>query len=411
MGEPHEFSAFSTLPLDIYDLIVDAVAELPRAVSSATLLSLTRVSRAWRSAAQSALFRDPYLSFDAPDRIEPRTHARLQDLNRTLLNRLDLAAAVAAFDLGSFTSRCLTEAKVDRRLVSRTSIELVRACPKLRHLSLPFVVKADKADLLAALRTCCSLTSFTFGSGASVADFWVININPEAQEQWGTAVWTRGDFRSLAASWPSLKRVVLEARVRGREHEEPIPWQLDTFELALLKSHKLRFSYLDKLLASSRPTLRRLVLKEHQLHPPDLVLLIQEYGATLESLETTTSDRFRRNDAFANAIASACPNLRTLRLGTPIYDLEATLSLFSHLCSLKHLTLDTVLLPRNRPSRQAPANVVRNFLALRRLSLTTGHHDDPATATGEFSLWVAQLREMQKALEGEVEVVLRSDFS
>ncbi|GAA5937058.1 hypothetical protein JCM10213_000175 [Rhodosporidiobolus nylandii] len=406
-------SPFSLLPIDILDLICTAILSFPRAVSTSTLLSLCRTSRAWCAAAQPALFRHPFLSFDAPDVTPPRTYSRLGGLLHTLRRRPDLASAVQAFDLGRYTARCQTEAKVDRRLVSRLAVDLAEACTNLRELSVPFVTQADKHDLLVPLRRLSSLRSFTFGEGASTADPWVVNVDIAIKDQWGTAIWTRGDFAALAKSWPRLKRVVLQARVRGLEaDQEVILWQLEEFELSLFKNVKLSFPYLDRLLSNCRATgsLRRLILKEHQLHPEDLVSLVEAYGGSLETLETTTANRFARNEPFLVAIASSCRLLRTLRIGTPIYDLPGVLHELSQLPRLRSLALETVLLQRLSGTGASLAGEVRRFKALEQLSLTPGYHGDPGDDLERFTQFQLKLRALRRTLQGEVEVVVREPF-
>ncbi|GAA6044022.1 hypothetical protein JCM8097_004305 [Rhodosporidiobolus ruineniae] len=404
---PSTSSPLASLPLDIYDLVADAVSLLPRAVASSTLRSLCFTSRAWCAAAQPVLHSDPYLSFDAPDRVPPRTFQRLQHLLRTLKERPDLAAQVRRFDLGKYTAQAAKEA--DRRSVSPLSIKLVRVCSNLRWLSIPFVTQLDKADLIAALHQLDSLEEFNYGEGATVVDPWVVNVDIAIKDQWGTALWTRSDFAALAPSWPCLRRLVLQARVRGLERDTAvIPWQLEHVELSLLKNHKLSFPYLDRLLShtrSSSPTLRHLVLKEHQLHPPDLLELIEAYGAGLVSLSTSTADHFTRNDALFSTISSSCPNLVSLRLGSPVYDLPFVLHELSPLSALRRLTLDTVLPHRPACSIPALADQVRRFAALEHFKLTPEFHGDPGERISDLRAFL-KLHGLKKALEGEVEVVI-----
>ncbi|GAA5853162.1 hypothetical protein JCM8547_000222 [Rhodosporidiobolus lusitaniae] len=396
--------ALPTLPLDILDLIAEAVTSFPPAISTSTLISLSLVSRAWSAAAQPALHRTPFFSFDAPDTTPPRTFTRLQNLLRTLRSRPDLP--VLAFDVGKYTSRCLTEAKVDRRSVSRLAIELVAACPNLRKLAVPFVTQADKHELLSALRRCSLLKTFIFGEGVSHADPWVVNVDIGIKDQWGTAIWTRSDFVSLAASWASLRRFVLQARARdpSSEPDGPVPWHLESFELSLLKNHKLPFTYLDKLLSNCRTSksLRHLVLKEHQLKPGDLVRLVEAYGHGLVRLETTTANRFARNNALISSIPTFCPSLVTLRLGTAVYDLPFVLSELSHLSSLRHLTLDTVLL-QALPGRSATlVGLVERFPALEELKLTPGCHgnqNDDLERFQRFRQFQFKLYSLRRAVE------------
>ncbi|GAA5900111.1 hypothetical protein JCM6882_002615 [Rhodosporidiobolus microsporus] len=408
-------SAFSSLPLDIYDLLVEAVTLLPPVVSTATLLSLCRVSRAWCAAAQPALFRMPFLPFGSPDTTPPRTYSRLQSLLETLHRRPDLAALVRSFDLGRYTARCIAEVKVDRRLVSPLSIELVKACPNLREATVPFVVQAEKGSLVEALQRLSVLESFSLGEGVSIVDPWVVNVDIAVKDSWGTAVFTRRDLAALAQSWPLLRRFILQARVRGLDADEVIPWELESFELSLLKNFKLSFPYLDKLLSNCRTTssLRRLIVREHQLHPTDLVQLVEAYGDSLEVVETFTANRFAPNEPLLAAIAASCPNLRRLRLGTPLYDLPSALHHLSQLPKLRWIALDTVLCnPRGEEATSTGvAEQVRAFPALRYLSFAPGCHVETEADVERFRRFEWQLRELREELAGEIEVVLYPQFT
>jgi hypothetical protein len=298
-------------------------------------------------------------------------------------------------------------------------VQLVAACTNLRTLSVPFVTQVDKPDLLVALHSLSSLNSFTFGEGATTETPWVVNVDVDIKDEWGTAVWTRGDFAELASSWKSLRRFVLEARIRVPDKDPVIPWQrLESFKLALIKNVKVSFSYLDKLLSTCRTTnsLRHLSLKEHQLLPSDLIPLLEAYGASLETLETTTADRFTSNDALFSTLSSSCPNLHSLRLGTPIYDLPLVFNELSQLPHLRRLTLDTVLLQRfegtSCPTRSL-AEQLRRFPQLKRLSLCPGYHGEPDDDLERFAQFQLRLYSLRRTMakEGRMEVVVLEPFS
>ncbi|GAA6056955.1 hypothetical protein JCM3770_001985 [Rhodotorula araucariae] len=362
------------LPLDVCLLICEAVAALPPAVASGTLRALAFVSRTWSAAAQCALYRNPWLSFDAPDRVPPRTFARLEALLSTLTARPDLARGVHTLDAGRYSVRCQTEAKADRQRVSRLSIALVAACPSLRALSLPFVTHADKAALLAAMRSLALLETFTFGTGASAADDpWIINVDIAIKDAWGTAQWWRSDLHLLASSWPRLRRVVLQARVRGRDGDEGVPWALEAFELALVRSAKLSFAYLDALLTGCRAagSLRSLTLCEHQFEPGALVAFVEAFGAGVEVLRTTTADKVTRNEALVSTLPGSCPRLKVLALETPIGDLQSALDALGTLGRLESLTLSSLA---GSPVGLNPTQLVATLEAyptLEELSLAT----------------------------------------
>ncbi|GAA5965239.1 hypothetical protein JCM21900_003394 [Sporobolomyces salmonicolor] len=371
MEEVDEYVA-SKLPIDVIHVIVKAVAALPPVIATRALLSLCLVSHSWLVVAQPALYHSPYFSFDAPDTTPPRTYSRLSSFLATLVSRPDLAKTVRAFELGTYTARCQAEAKVDRRLVSRMSLELVRTCANLREVSFPFVTMMDKSDLVLALRRLENLEAFTFGEGASTVDPWVINVNPAILDEWGSARWTMDDFRSLGQCWPRLRRVVLQARVRvldRPDEREHVGWQLECFELALIRNAKVGISYLDRLLSGSRTSLRRLTLKEHQIHSADLVQLLETYGPMLEHLATSSADQHHPNLPLLEAIATHCPRLRVLELGSPVHDLLPTLTTLALLPNLHHLTLGALYATALPGGREALVHVLQAFERLELLDL------------------------------------------
>ncbi|GAA5878719.1 hypothetical protein JCM3774_000485 [Rhodotorula dairenensis] len=340
------------LPEDVCEAICDAVRDLPRAVAASSLLSLSLVSRTWSAAAQSALHRDPFLSFDAPDTVPPRTFDRLAALLRTLTARPDLSRSVREFDLGCYTTRCQTEARVDRRSVSKLSVDLVQACPALKSLSLPFVSQADKPYLIDALRHLVLLETLVIGEGTSSPDPWVINVDIGIKDAWGCARWFREDFVTLANYWPRLRRLRLQARVRGRDQDDlnGVPWALEEFELSLQRHGRLPFRHVDLLLAGCRTgSLQRLRVREHQLADGALAQVLEHYGSRLSHVTTSTADLFTRHDELFPTIAAFCPSLRVLHLSTPVYDLVPCLRHLLQPARLRHLTLSTVMAPANWP--------------------------------------------------------------
>ncbi|GAA5909719.1 hypothetical protein JCM8208_003854 [Rhodotorula glutinis] len=373
------------LPHDVCQLVCDAALDLPPGIASTTLRSLALVSRTWSTAAQHALYRDPWLSFDAPDRVPPRTLDRLEHLVATLEQRPDLARGVLALDAGKYTVRCQTEAKVDRRLVSRVAVRLVALCLSLRALSLPFVVQADKAALLAALRRLALLETLTIGEGAALADPWVVNVDVAVLDEWGVAQWWRRDLAALAPHWPHLRHLALHARIRGRDGDEAIPWALESFELALVRSARLSAPYVLAALGRTvaAGSLRRLTLREHQLEPGALVELLEAVGgAGLEVLRTTTADRVTRHDALVHDVARTCPSLRVLALETLLGDLVGALGALGALGSLQHLrrlALTRLVAPRERIDVGALSDALEAFPALdevRLASIGSGMSDD-----------------------------------
>ncbi|GAA5963158.1 hypothetical protein JCM8115_001039 [Rhodotorula mucilaginosa] len=367
------------LPEDTCQLVCDAVRDLPRAVAASTLSSLSLVSRSWMAAAQNALHHDPFLSFDAPDTIAPRTFERLSALLRTLVARPDLSRSVRKFDLGCYTTRCQTEARVDRRRVSKLSVDLVAACPALKSISLPFVTQADKPYLIDALRKLDLLETLIIGDGTSSPDPWVINVDIGIKDAWGCARWFREDFVALSGHWPRLRRLILEARVRTRDQDDEhgVPWELEEFRLDLQRHGRLAFRQVDLLLAGSRNgSLRRLHVKEHQLADDALAQLIEYYGSNLVSLTTLTADHFTGHDELFPAIAAFCPSLRFVHLSTPVYDLLPCLQHLLRSSKLQRITLATVIAPaRSSPDLAAEVvTLVQNAPNLEELNIALGTH-------------------------------------
>ncbi|POY75993.1 hypothetical protein BMF94_1078 [Rhodotorula taiwanensis] len=348
-------------------------------VAASTLLSLSLVSQTWSRAAQAALHADPFLCFDAPDTIPPRTYERLSMLLRTLAARPDLARSVRCLDLGLYTTRCQTEARVDRRRVSQLSIDLVRAAPALHALSLPFVTQADKPHLVDALRSLDCLQTLTIGEGTSSPDPWVINVDIGIKDQWGCARWFRGDFVPLCRHWPRLRKVNLQARLRNRDKDDVVgvPWRLEAFELSLHRHGRLGFAQLDLLLHGCRAaTLRHLHVKEHQLAEGALENILSTYGSGLTSLTTLTADHFSHHNALFPTIAESCPALETLYLATPVYDLLANLRDLLRLPRLRELTLATAVAPVVPPVDLVArlAEVIGSGPSLSAIAIAPGTH-------------------------------------
>ncbi|BGP03068.1 hypothetical protein RTBOTA2_005677 [Rhodotorula toruloides] len=368
-------SLASRLPVDACQHICDAVRRLPPAVATSTLYALSLVSKTWSTAAQSALHHTPFLTFDAPDTVPPRTFARLETLLRTLGTRDNLARSVRELDIGRWTARCSSEAKVDRRRISAIAVKIVAACPALKVLSLPFVVQADKKDLVVALKRLSQLERFTVDEDTATADPWIINIDVSIKEEWGKAIWTIADLAALAPSWPRIKVLELYSAVHSGQGDVVVDWQLDEFTLYLNQNVKLGFTYLNRLLHGSRGSLRRLNIQEHRLEPGALARFLEEYGGTLDTLTTFTADYFTVDETLPVAIATHCPNLSILFLDTPIPDLADALSQLSRLRHLRSVLLHTVF--ATRLDRDQVLETLRSFRSLKSLGISPGAHDVP----------------------------------
>ncbi|GAA5977873.1 hypothetical protein JCM5350_006204 [Sporobolomyces pararoseus] len=369
------------LPVDILHYLISTLlpAYLPPIPLTRTLLSLSLVSHSFRSIAQPALFKTPFLSYDPPDTTPPgRTFTRIEQLISTLEKRKDLRRKVRGLNwLGQWSTRCLSEGIPNRKEVSKIMIKLVRILfeeqgsgTRLKILSFPFVTMSDKdefLDILSSASTkstrtstkikdkdgreeeeeeCCNgggIEEILFGEGGAYEtsnDPWVINIDQRVREEWGVAKFTINDFKRLHFSnegWRKVKRFRLMARLRVEDpleeddrlapsdpftqgisgEEEKFEFRLEEFELNLLRNSKLSFNYLDRLLRSSLPTLTTLILREHQFENlSTLYRFLEAYGRNLRVLKTTSSNQFADNSPLLQVVSRACTNLRSLTIGS-----------------------------------------------------------------------------------------------
>ncbi|GAA5846126.1 hypothetical protein JCM3766R1_005642 [Sporobolomyces carnicolor] len=358
------------LPLDVVYYLIERI--LPCHLSpiplTRTLLSLSLVSRSFNAIAQPVLYRAPYISFDPPDTTtrsggRPGQHhgrttlSRIENLVETLHRRADLRAHVETLDrLGQWSVRALTDhaprqssssSSHVRKLVSGTMVDLVRiANPTLVTLSFPFILARDKDEFLDVVATARNLTEITFGDGGVFErsiDPWIIHLDPRVSDEWSVAKFTVEDFKRLERR--RVKRFRLSAKIAVRdpleEHdplttplsnhddlddnsddlddEERFLFRLEEFELNLFGNSKISFAYLDRLLRSSRATLTRLVVKEHQFESRRaLEQFLSAFGRHLATLTTESSDPVSDNVGTVATIARACPNLRELKVGSSV---------------------------------------------------------------------------------------------
>ncbi|GAA5954217.1 hypothetical protein JCM3765_005322 [Sporobolomyces pararoseus] len=366
------------LPVDILHYLIATLlpSYLPPIPLTRTLLSLSLVSKSFRSIAQPTLFSSPFLSYDPPDTTPPgRTFNRIERLLETLEKRKDLRKKVKELKwIGQWSTRCLSEGIPNRKEVSKIMIRLVRTLlqegverTRLKTLSVPFVTMSDKDEfikLLSITRTlqtrtlsdiedgeeeeeeqCClgGIEEILFGEGGAYEtsnDPWVINLDQQVREEWGVAKFGINDFKRLYLSnegWRKVKRFRLMARLRvedpleeddelpssglltqeEQDVEEKFEFRLEEFELNLLRNSKLSFNYLDRLLRSSKPTLTTLVLKEHQFeNPSTLYRFLEAYGRNLRVLKTTSSNQFADNSPLIQVVARTCQSLKSLTIGS-----------------------------------------------------------------------------------------------
>ncbi|SCV69612.1 BQ2448_2632 [Microbotryum intermedium] len=367
-------SAYFDLPLDIIECIIDAVLDLPDLTRTTTLSSLSLASKSWGAPAQKALHSSPYLS----PTVKRHVYERMLILHMTLTQRPDIASAVRSLHLGEWTSRARTEAKIDRRHVSKLSIDMIGLCPHLTFLDLPGVTHTDASDLHLALAELGSIKSFSYGDGHAGEEPWIINYSPEIRAVWGTAPLyfdelaklvgpsapmpprldqqvekDESDFgASSAACWPHLEHLKLRARLRSRHHDDgsTLSCQLHSLTVALHRHSKTTYPELSRVLSCSQTTLTRLDIVEHQIPPGDLVRLLESHGSLLTDLRTTTANQFRLSD-LVKPIARCCPDLRRLELGSYVDALYAIQTFRA--C----LDLEVIILASVRTGQYEPTNL------------------------------------------------------
>ncbi|KDE08173.1 hypothetical protein MVLG_01653 [Microbotryum lychnidis-dioicae p1A1 Lamole] len=362
------------LPLDIIECIIDAVLDFTDPIRTTTLSSLSLASKLWGTPAQKALHSSPYLSPTAKKHV----YERMSMLHASLSQRLDLASAVRSIHLGNWTSRARTEAKIDRRHISKLSIEMIGLCPNLTFLDLPGVTHVDASDLHLALAKLSSIKSFSYGDGHAGEEPWIINYNPEIRAIWGTAplyfdelaklvgpstpVTPRLDHQveedepevftpeSPKPSWPHLKHLTLRARLRSRQREEDsaLSCQLESLTIAFGQHAKTSYPELAQILSNSQTTLTRLDIIEHQILPGDLVRFLESYGSYLTDLRTTTSNQYRLSQ-LVKPIARSCPALKRLELGSYLDALYA-IQTFRACLDLESIKLTSVRVGQYEPT-------------------------------------------------------------
>jgi len=247
--------------------------------------------------------------------------------------------------LGGWGKRCLSEGIPERRKISKIMIRLCGLCQRVEKVDVPFIVEADKGDLMRVFKTWREVEEVRYGTGYEVRDPWIVNVDQRVMDEWGSAKWYIEDFGELSnQEWRGVKRFELNQRLRIRDEEgEKLGFELEEFSLNLTKNSKLSFAYLSNYLSSSISTLTSLSLREHQLSSPStLFQVVRTCGQTLKILETTSSNQFDSNLDLVHCISASCPSLLHLSLGSRVDHLFPTLSLLSFLPSLQTLHLKSV---------------------------------------------------------------------
>lgn len=332
--------------------ILDEVISMPEA--SHTLLSLSLVSTSFRGPAQHLLFRRPSL----PPTPEPRarrpdtlsTYPRILLLKQSLEARPDLAAKVHVLDFGVWSTRIATEVSVDRRIASALQVDLLKlcptACPNLREISWPGVVKLHSADALLALQHLANVETLRFGDVTSSNqsqedDSWLKNLDPAFSEQFGSARPTVQQVGRVVSRWPRLRKLVLAEPMQEKEEWESAEGEAWSCELESLEvaGGEYTIAELEQILGASRDSLRRLTVAEHQLSPQDLFRLLAAYGAGLNhlTLGTPSTPALLSHPLLLSTITKHCAHLRHLSIAALVdpFDALRTLARLPHLETVK----------------------------------------------------------------------------
>ncbi|GAA5880804.1 hypothetical protein JCM16303_005122 [Sporobolomyces ruberrimus] len=435
-----------SLPLDILHYLIEVT--LPSSLSpiplTRTLLSLSLVSHSFLLIAQPILYRSPFLSFDPPDTTPPgRTYSRIARLIETLERKDQLRGNVKSLEyLGQWSTRCLSEGVPNRKEVSKIMIKLLGTVlssspqrgreetkrQQLKILSFPFITHSDKEEFLRILAITPETSTENGGGGGSIEEIrfgeggayessqdpWIINLDSNVREEWGTARFTIRDFQRLSKRrkkglFGNVKRFRLMARLRvedpleeddplraypeeeeeedttldidnkdddddfleeeEEEGEERFDFSLTHFTLDLVRNSKLSFPYLSRLVHSSRHTLTSLSIKEHQFDsPPTLYRFIRTFGKNLKRLETDSSNQFDDNDEFLKVIGDSCKELKWLRVGSavkrPLVESLETISIGTRLEKLEYLEFSNCYSPRLISTLLPPTPLVANSFTI-----------------------------------------------
>lgn len=241
------------------------------------------------------------------------------------------------------------------------------------------MVIADKAEALSALqRLPPTIDTIQLGDGSSDRDMDLAlkYLDPALKQEFGSAHWSVEEVGTVLRAWPSLRKVMLREVLSRGEEEWGISsalsrWscQLEEFELALAGQAVLPLGDLERMLDSSRDSLRRLAVAEHQLHPHVLIAYLTASGSSLTHF-TTTTDALQSSPLLLTALASSCTSLRHLSLGSFIR-LSDALQPLTRLAQLETLSLKTVSPLVSEPTEllKTIARDLRGFAGLRSVYL------------------------------------------
>lgn len=430
-------SAGIELPEDcIYEILSHVLVFTP-ADATRTLAALSLVSSAWRSPSQRLLFRQPHLpSSSHKNRTQLNctltTYPRMELLKNSLQAHPHLASSVQSLALGAWSTAVKQEATHDRPSSSKLTVDLLRLIPslclQLRTLSWPGVVIADKVEASFALqRLPPTIDTLHLGDGSSDRDMdrALKYLDPALRQEFGSAHWSVKEVGAVLSGWPRLRKVVLREVLLSRSENEwgvsseSSRWScaLEEFELALAGQAVLPLGDLERMLDSSRVSLRRLTIAENQLHPHVLINYLTSSGSSLTHLSTTTN-ALHSSPFLLSAVTSSCASLRHLSLGSflNLSDALQPLIRLRHLESLSLKTVSELVLAVSQPSEllKRIAQDLRGFARLKRVKLEVSSEYGRGSGrkvTVERRVWRGgrwlDWGERELRVEGDIEVELR----
>ncbi|KAL8276603.1 hypothetical protein RQP46_011026 [Phenoliferia psychrophenolica] len=140
---------------DLIHCILDHVESFDPLTRRDTLAALALTSKAWLSTATGRLYRAPHLPTNT------LTLQKAESLLATLAANSTLAARVTSLAIGAWTTRLLgddlhqrnsNDIELARReAISAWTLAILSACPNIKRLDFPRIIRRDAAALEAVL--------------------------------------------------------------------------------------------------------------------------------------------------------------------------------------------------------------------------------------------------------------------
>lgn len=148
------------IPVELLPAILGFLTTDTDEHAQAALYQACLACYAFNAVAQPLLYRAPVIRG-----AKQPTQVTVARLLRTLQARPDLAHSVRSLPLGLWTAAMRDESLIDRRIVSKTALDLLDLCPHLEHLDFPWVTMALAHDTAVRIKRQKDLQSLTLGVG------------------------------------------------------------------------------------------------------------------------------------------------------------------------------------------------------------------------------------------------------